>query len=56
MLAANVVYILVICGWVLAIMTPFFMILKKLGLFRVAPGEQQPRHSVARSGAGWVRK
>jgi hypothetical protein len=37
-LAANSVYILVIIGWVLGIMTPFFIIIKKLGLMRVAPG------------------
>ena len=43
LLAANVVYILVIAAWTLAIMTPFFMILKRLGLMRVAPGERGAR-------------
>lgn len=38
-LAASCVYVIVIAAWVLGIMTPFFMIIKKLGLMRVAPGE-----------------
>lgn len=37
LLGAHLVYILVCAGWTLAIMTPYFFLLKKLGLFRVAP-------------------
>lgn len=37
LLAAHIVYILIIASWSLAIMTPFFLLLKKAGLFRVAP-------------------
>jgi Amt family ammonium transporter len=37
LLGAHVVYIICIAAWVLGVMTPFFMILKKLGLFRVSP-------------------
>lgn len=36
-LAANSVCILVVAAWTLGLMTPFFMLLKKLNLFRVAP-------------------
>ncbi|KAI7840216.1 hypothetical protein COHA_005998 [Chlorella ohadii] len=36
-LAAALVCIVVVAAWVLAIMTPFFMLLKKLGMFRVSP-------------------
>ena len=38
-LAASLVYIIVIAAWVLGIMTPFFFIIKRIGLMRVAPGE-----------------
>lgn len=34
-LAAHVVYILVIAAWTLGIMTPFFMLLKRVGILRV---------------------
>ena len=37
LLAAHCVYILVIAAWSMGIMTPFFIILKMLGLFRVEP-------------------
>lgn len=37
LLAAHLVYIIVIFGWVTAIMLPFFLIIKKLGLMRVSP-------------------
>jgi len=37
LLAAHLVYIIVIFAWVMGIMTPFFMILKRVGLFRVSP-------------------
>ncbi|GAB4822138.1 hypothetical protein N2152v2_009184 [Parachlorella kessleri] len=36
-LASSVVYIIVIAAWVLGIMTPFFFIIKRIGLMRVAP-------------------
>ncbi|PSC68349.1 ammonium transporter [Micractinium conductrix] len=36
-LAANCTCILVVGAWTLALMTPFFMLLKKVGLFRVSP-------------------
>jgi hypothetical protein len=36
-LAASVVYIVCIAAWVFAIMTPFFLLIKKLGWFRVSP-------------------
>ena len=38
LLGAHLVYIIVIAAWVLGIMTPYFAILKRLGLFRVSPG------------------
>ena len=37
LLGAQLVYIVCIVLWTLGIMTPFFMLLKKLNLFRVAP-------------------
>lgn len=37
LLAAHIVYIIMIMAWVLGIMGPFFFILKKIGLFRVSP-------------------
>jgi Amt family ammonium transporter len=37
LLAAHLVYIIVIAAWSLGIMTPFFLLLKKLDLFRVSP-------------------
>ena len=37
MLACQSVIILGILAWTMGIMTPFFMILKKLNLFRVPP-------------------
>lgn len=37
LVAAHAVYILCIMAWSMGIMTPFFIILKKVGLFRVAP-------------------
>lgn len=39
LLGAHIVYILVITGWVLAIMAPFFLVLRWLGLMRVPVGE-----------------
>ena len=38
LLAAHVVYIIVIAAWVLGIMTPYFYLLKRFGVFRVSPG------------------
>jgi hypothetical protein len=38
LLAAHVLYILVIAAWVGAIMTPFFLLLKRAGLMRVPLG------------------
>lgn len=38
-LAAHCVYILVIAAWVCGIMTPFFLLLNRLGLMRVPAGE-----------------
>ena len=35
LLAAHCVYIIVIAAWTLGIMTPFFFLLKKIGIFRV---------------------
>jgi Amt family ammonium transporter len=40
LLAAHCVYILVAAGWTMAIMTPFFFIIKKLGIYRVSAGEE----------------
>lgn len=37
LLAAHLVYILVIAGWTMAIMVPFFILLKKMGIMRVPP-------------------
>ncbi|KAL4433241.1 hypothetical protein ABPG77_003289 [Micractinium sp. CCAP 211/92] len=37
LLAAHSVYILVIAAWVCGIMTPFFLLLNRLGLMRVPP-------------------
>jgi Amt family ammonium transporter len=36
-LAASIVYIICIAAWVLGVMTPFFLLIKKLGVFRVSP-------------------
>ncbi|PRW45098.1 ammonium transporter [Chlorella sorokiniana] len=36
LLAAHIVYILVIMAWVAGLMTPFFLVLNKLGLMRVS--------------------
>lgn len=49
-LAAHCVYILVIAAWVCGIMTPFFLLLNRLGLMRVPPGERVPRLGVAWAG------
>ena len=35
LLAAHIIFILAIFGWVLGVMTPFFFLIKKVGLFRV---------------------
>ena len=37
LLAAHLIYILTICVWTMGLMTPYFIILKKLNLFRVPP-------------------
>lgn len=37
LLGAHLVYIVVLMAWVLGVMTPFFVALKKVGLFRVSP-------------------
>eukprot|EP00887_Chlorella_sp_A99_P007406 scaffold2.g7406.t1 len=37
LLAAHCVYICVIAAWVLGLMTPFFLLLRRLGLMRVSP-------------------
>ncbi|KAK9810023.1 hypothetical protein WJX72_003542 [[Myrmecia] bisecta] len=39
-LGANVIWILVIAGWTLAMMVPFFKLLDVLGLLRVSPQDQ----------------
>lgn len=36
-LASSLIYILCIAAWVLGVMTPFFILIKKIGLFRVSP-------------------
>lgn len=38
LLGAHLVYILCIAGWVGVIMTPFFLLLKRVGLMRVPAG------------------
>jgi Amt family ammonium transporter len=38
LLGAHIIYILVIVAWVFGIMTPFFLMLRRLGLMRVPPG------------------
>lgn len=40
-LGANVVWILVIFGWTFAMMAPFFYILKRCGLLRISPKEEE---------------
>lgn len=50
-LAAACVCIVVVAGWTLAIMTPFFMILKKIGLFRVSPEVEAQGLDVSHHGA-----
>lgn len=37
LLGAHVVYIICIFAWVMGVMTPFFLIIKKLGWYRVSP-------------------
>lgn len=41
MLAANLVWILVIFGWTFGLMVPFFYILKLCGLLRLSPKEEE---------------
>lgn len=40
-LAANVVWILVIFGWTFAMMVPFFYVLKLCGLLRITHEEEE---------------
>lgn len=47
---ANIVWILVIFGWVTAMMLPFFLILKFLGLLRVSAEEEMQGVDVSKHG------
>lgn len=42
-LGANVVWVLVIAGWTLSMMIPFFYLLKICGLLRITPHEEEVR-------------
>lgn len=42
-LGANVVWVLVIAGWTLGMMIPFFYLLKICGLLRITPHEEEVR-------------
>ena len=39
-LGANVIWVLVIFGWTMGMMYPFFLILKKLGMLRISREEE----------------
>lgn len=42
-LAANLVWILIIFGWTMGMMVPFFYVLKLCGLLRLSPQEEEVR-------------
>ena len=44
-LAANIVWVLVLFGWTMAMMLPFFYLLKLLGMLRISPEEEEVRHA-----------
>lgn len=42
-LAANLIWVLLIAGWTLGMMVPFFYILKLAGLLRLSPQDEEVR-------------
>lgn len=50
LLGANLVLVLVVTGWVLTLMIPFFFILKQVGLLRVDPEEEHMGLDVSHHG------